>query len=215
MSRSRSTAPAPGPQGRPLRRRAWPFAIVVMASWAALAASAAAAQFLEPVDGEVVDEFRPPAHVGAPGNRGWEYRTEPGAPVLAASAGVVAFAGPIGGARYVSIHHEGGLRTTYSLLATIEVTAGDAVARGTRVGTAASRFHFGVRQGDTYLDPARLLDGGLVGAWVRLVPVGSRNFDPESAAGVRRIRVLSGRMTPAPVWEAPRYTRSLAQRWVQ
>lgn len=155
---------------RPLVTAALVVASVVIA---ALGATAAEAQFLEPVAGEVVDGFRPPAHLGAPGNRGWEYRTAPGSPVLAASAGVVVFAGPIGGARYVSIQHGRGLRTTYSLLATIEVAAGDVVTLGARVGTTAGRFHFGVRRGDTYLDPAGVLGGGLGGTRVRLVPVES------------------------------------------
>ena len=196
------------------RRRLWHLVAIVLVLLASLGAAAADAQFLEPVDGEVVDGFRPPVHVGAPGNRGWEYRTEPGTPVLAASAGVVVFAGLIGGARYVSIQHESGLRTTYSLLASLAVAAGEAVARGTPVGTAATRFHFGVRRGDTYLDPALVL-GGLVGEPVRLVPVEAGTIGGTPAQVTRAARAPSLEVAPAPVSGAPRYTRALAQRWVQ
>ena len=38
----------------------------------------------------------------------------------------------------------------------IEVTAGQRVAQGDRVGTAGETFHFGARIGDVYIDPAAL-----------------------------------------------------------
>ena len=61
--------------------------------------------------------------------------TEPGGEVRASGSGVVAFAGVIAHERYVSIDHDGGIRTTYSYLATIEVVAGQRVAQGDVVGT--------------------------------------------------------------------------------
>lgn len=125
-----------------------------------------------PVGAPVVDGFRPPAHTGAPGNRGWEYRTVPGTVVTAAGTGRVAFAGTIAGQRYVSIDHPCGLRTTYSYLASVSVRTGDPVAIGAAVGTAGDRMHFGLRSGSTYLDPGLLFAGTSGGPpRVRLVKV--------------------------------------------
>ncbi len=139
----------------------------------AVAAEHASQPFEPPVDGTVIDRFRPPAHVGAPGNRGWEYRTAPGSTVTAAGQGVVAFAGQIGGRLYVSIDHPNGLRTTYSLLDSVTVVAGQTVTGGTEIGTTGLVFHFGVRRGRLYLDPADLFAFG-ARTTVRLVPVSSR-----------------------------------------
>jgi murein DD-endopeptidase MepM/ murein hydrolase activator NlpD len=126
--------------------------------------------FEPPVDAPVIDRFRAPEHPYGPGNRGWEYDTEPGAVVLAAGAGVVSFAGQVGGPLHVTVAHGGGLRTTYSFLSSVEVAAGARIARGERVGTADDTFHFGARLGDRYIDPAVLFrPGGLVER-ARLVP---------------------------------------------
>lgn len=119
-------------------------------------AEAASAQPTPPVDGVVVDGFRPPAHIGAPGNRGWEYATAPGTPVRSVIGGVVAFAGPVAGNLYVSVDHPGGLRTTYSFLADVTVSAGQMVGIGTTLGHTDTRFHFGLRRNGDYLDPALL-----------------------------------------------------------
>ena len=77
-----------------------------------------------PVDGPVVDGFRPPASPFGPGNRGIDYRTEEGSPVRASADGVVDFAGPVGGRLHVVIRHADGVRTSYSFLASIAVHAG-------------------------------------------------------------------------------------------
>lgn len=90
----------------------------------------AVAQPSPPVDGVVVDRFRPPAHIGAPGNRGWEYATTPGAPISSVLGGVVVFAGPVAGNLHVSVDHPGGIRSTYSFLAEITVRHGQVVAPG-------------------------------------------------------------------------------------
>lgn len=133
-----------------------------------IGAAKAQAQMIEPVDGTLIDPFRPPAHIGGPGNRGWEYRTTPGSPALVVAEGVVVFAGPIGGRNYVSVDHGGGLRTTYSLLVTVGVVAGTNVAAGQQLGTTGATFHFGVRRGGVYVDPASLF--GVERLQVRLVP---------------------------------------------
>src|SRR5205085_8103620 len=106
-------------------------------------AAAQSPRFVPPVAAPITDPYRPPATPYGPGNRGIEYATEAGTAVRASSAGIVAFAGVIASERYVSIDHEGGIRTTYSYLATIDVVAGQRVAQGDVVGTAGVRLHFG------------------------------------------------------------------------
>ena len=107
-----------------------------------------------PTEGIVVDPFRPPAHPGAPGNRGLEYATRPGSPVRAAAAGVVTFAGQVAGGRHVTVAHADGVRTSYSFLAAVAVRAGQAVEAGQVLGTTGTSFHFGARIGEAYVDPA-------------------------------------------------------------
>lgn len=120
-----------------------------------------------PVDAPVIDAFRPPAHIGAPGNRGLEYATRPGTAVRAAAPGVVVFAGPVGSGRHVTVAHPDGVRTSYSLLRTVAVRAGQRVGTGHILGTAGPSLHFGARIGEAYVDPAVLL--GATGR-ARLVP---------------------------------------------
>lgn len=140
----------------------------------------AAAQTVPPVDGVVVDAFRPPAHIGAPGNRGWEYATVPGTPVRAVLAGTVVFAGPVAGRWYVSIDHPGGLRTTYGGVDAVSVSVGDAVLGGDVIAATGARFHFGVRRDGDYIDPALLFGSGVAGP-IRLVPRPGRVPDRGSA----------------------------------
>ncbi len=109
-----------------------------------------------PVHRPVVDPFRAPANRYAAGNRGLDYDTVPGDPILAIGAGTVTFAGLIAHRRYVTVHHPDGLDSTYSFLAELTVHRGEVVVRGQRVGVAGGTFHLGVRRGDEYLDPARL-----------------------------------------------------------
>ena len=159
----------------------------------------AVAQMVEPVDAEVVDGFRPPAHIGGPGNRGWEYATAPGSAAIAVAPGVVVFAGRIGDAQYVSIDHGAGLRTTYSLLISIDVAAGDRVDAGTSLGVTGSVFHFGARRDGDYVDPATLF--GSTSARVRLVPRPPGGSRPSLARSVRSVLVSAG----------PHYTSALAR----
>jgi murein DD-endopeptidase MepM/ murein hydrolase activator NlpD len=85
--------------------------------------------------------------------------------VLAAGDGVVVFAGMVAGRPVVSVDHPGGLRTTYEPVAPV-VGAGQPVARGSPIGTleaghpgcpGAACLHWGLRRGDTYLDPLLFL----------------------------------------------------------
>jgi murein DD-endopeptidase MepM/ murein hydrolase activator NlpD len=113
----------------------------------------------------VTRPFQPPLSPYGPGHRGVDLAGAPGSPVLAAGDGVVAFAGMVAGRPVISIDSPGGLRTTYEPVAP-SVAAGQAVARGSPVGTllpghagcpAAACLHWGLRRGEVYLDPLALL----------------------------------------------------------
>ncbi|WP_448627378.1 M23 family metallopeptidase [Geodermatophilus sp. URMC 64] len=142
------------------------------------AVPAPAASWSWPLAGtpEVSRPFEAPAGPFGPGHRGVDLAAAPGAPVLAAGDGVVAFAGMVAGRPVVSVDHAGGLRTTYEPVDP-SVAAGQAVARGSPLGTllaghagcpAAACLHWGVRRGETYVDPLTLLRP----ARVRLLPWG-------------------------------------------
>ena len=133
-------------------------------------ASAAPVTYVAPVEGTVVDGFRPPQNAYGPGNRGLTYRTAPGGAVRVSVSGRVTFAGQVGGALHVVIQHADGVRTSYSFLRSVQTRVGAVVRQGDRVGATASTFHFGARVGDAYLDPAILLAGGP--AQVHLAPDG-------------------------------------------
>lgn len=112
-----------------------------------------------PVEGPIIDHFRPPACSWCPGNRGIDYAVPPGTLVRASAPGIVTFAGAIGAQRFVTVLHADGLRTSYAFLATVDVSAGQVVAQGDVVGTSGAAVHFGVRRGTVYLDPELLLAG--------------------------------------------------------
>jgi murein DD-endopeptidase MepM/ murein hydrolase activator NlpD len=118
------------------------------------------ARYVPPVDAPVVDPFRSPGSPYAAGNRGLDYATVAGQPIVAIGDGTVVFAGKIAHQRFVTIRHPDGLRSSYSWLASISVALGDHVRRGQPVGVAGSRFQLGVRRGSRYLDPARLFRRG-------------------------------------------------------
>ncbi len=139
----------------------------------------------------VVRAFRPPAFRYGPGHRGVDLAATAGAPVLAAGAGTVVFAGTVAGRGVVSVDHSagdhsGGLRTTYEPVSPT-VTAGDRVLRGERIGTVqpghpgcpvAACLHWGALRAPEhdrdYLDPLQLL----AAIRVRLLPID----DPEEPA---------------------------------
>lgn len=128
-----------------------------------------------PVPGPIVRDFAPVGRYG--GHWGIDLEVPLGTPVVPAWAGRVTFAGSVAGMPSVTIDHGGGLRTSYSYLASIDVSAGQWVDRSTRVGTTGvdhdrEVLHFSVRVDGVYQDPAawlrcrRELSGGL-----RLVPL--------------------------------------------
>ena len=122
-----------------------------------------------PVDAPVADPFRAPENPYGPGNRGIEYDTKLGDVVRAAASGTVEFAGAVAGSLHVTVDHGGGLRSSYSYLERISVRVGASVARGSVIGIAGDRLHFGVRLDSVYADPDTLI--GVRRVRVRLVPL--------------------------------------------
>jgi murein DD-endopeptidase MepM/ murein hydrolase activator NlpD len=144
-------------------------ALVVLVLTPAPVASAAppSALWVLPLAGEpvVTRPFDRPPTPYAAGHRGVDLAGVAGEPVLAAGAGVVAFAGLVAGRPVVSVEHAGGLRTTYEPVQP-GVGAGQPVARGSPLGVlvgghagcpAEACLHWGLRRGEVYLDPLSLL----------------------------------------------------------
>lgn len=179
-----------------------------------LAPMRAEACWRPPVDAVVVDPFRRPACRWCPGNRGLEYDTEPGQPVVAVDTGRVTFAGEVAGVKYLVTELGDGRLVTYGRLADMRHSTGDVVMRGQTVGTTLHGFHFGVRVDGDYADPARWI-GRLVGR-PRLVP------NDGSAAGPApppRLRCAAAGEAPRrsvdpgePAERSPRRSGSLSVR---
>ena len=131
-----------------------------------------------PVPGAVKRPFVAPRAIYGPGHRGVDFIAPPGTAVVAGYAGVVSFAGMVAGSLHVVIDHGDGLRTSSSFLARIDVHRGDRVVRGQVIGVAggigpehaAGVFHFGLRVGETYVDPMKLFAPVDLAAVIRLVP---------------------------------------------
>ena len=128
---------------------------------------------LRPVP-EVVAGFDPPSSTWSSGHRGVDLLGLPGQRVHAALAGRVSFVGMIAGKSVVVVDH-GDTRTTYEPVTSMLAT-GDQVSAGDVIGSLAlpgshcfprACLHWGWIQGDTYLDPLRLVGAGPV----RLLPL--------------------------------------------
>ena len=142
-------------------------ALAVLLAGAPVASATSTAPWGWPLAGEpsVTRAFEPPPSPYAAGHRGVDLAGTSGQAVLAAGAGVVAFAGTVAGRPVVSVDHPGGLRTTYEPV-TPSVAAGQPLARGTPLGELAAGhagcpaeacLHWGLRRGEVYLDPLALL----------------------------------------------------------
>ncbi|MET8879835.1 murein hydrolase activator EnvC family protein [Streptomyces rubiginosohelvolus] len=141
--------------------------------------------------------WEPPAGPYGPGHRGVDLAAGPGARVLAAADGRVSFAGRVAGRGVLAIEVAGSgsppLRTTYEPVRSL-VEEGVGVRAGQPVGVleagpfhcAAACLHWGLRRGDTYLDPLSLLPPGLLRRGPsRLLPVfGVPEPHPPSPSGV-------------------------------
>lgn len=160
-------------------RRLGMLALVCGAAAVLLATTSATAQeastrepvyYAAPMQTHVIDPFRPPAHIGAPGNRGLEYGSSDNRIVAAAASGYVLFAGPVAGRKAITIVHADGVRTTYTGLLDIWVQSGMNVNQYSAIAVASTGFHFGARINDHYLDPQILIDASVIDEQVRLVP---------------------------------------------
>jgi murein DD-endopeptidase MepM/ murein hydrolase activator NlpD len=109
---------------------------------------------------------RPPARWAA-GHRGVDLRAPFGAEVLSPVAGVVTYAGMVGGRPVVTVTDAEGRRSSVEPLVPT-VRTGELVSAGAHLGTLSVEgshcapstcLHWGVRVRDDYVDPLRLLVG--------------------------------------------------------
>ncbi len=153
------------------------FVVIFIAFLAPAHASADA--WVRPVDGPVVTPFAPPLTRYGPGQVGVHLRAAPGTFVRAAGDGVVTFAGKVAYSQHIVVRHGNGWRTTYSFVASIRVHKGEHVREGEVIGTTGGRgpdhdgtvLHFGLRIGDSYVDPMQLFGEGDLTTRVHLAPV--------------------------------------------
>jgi murein DD-endopeptidase MepM/ murein hydrolase activator NlpD len=147
-------------------------ALLTTAAVLAAAPAPAAAAWTWPLAGAVITPYANGADPYAAGrHRGIDVAGPPGAPVVAATAGTVRFAGTVGSSgTTVSVRSaDGRLDLSYLHLSALAVRRGQAVAAGTPIGTVGTtgrrsagpaHLHFGVRRAGTrheYLDPLALL----------------------------------------------------------
>ena len=165
-------------------------------------------QYSWPVQGPVIRPYQPPENPYGPGHRGIDIAAPFGSPLHAARNGIVAFAGWVGGALFISIDHDDGVRTTYSWLSAVAVHKGDHVATGQVIGAtghghpdvAQPHLHFGARIGDTYIDPMLLLEPEDVAGLIHLAPMASSGsagaWRMESSISSSAARVRSSSRAP-------------------
>lgn len=140
------------------------------------------AGWIRPVPGAVAEPFAVPRSRYGAGHRGVDLVAPPGAPVLAAGAGTVTFAGTVAGTLHVVVDHGDGVVTSVSFLATVAVRRGQRVTRGQALGTAGGSgpehavgvVHLGLRVHGTYVDPMRLFAPVDLARAIHLAPVRRR-----------------------------------------
>lgn len=113
----------------------------------------------------LVRGFEAPPAPWAAGHRGVDIAAPVGAAVVAPADGTVTFAGPVAGRGVVTVQHRDGRRSSVEPVVPA-VAVGDAVRAGDRIATvgtgghcASACLHWGVREGDRYVDPWSLLPG--------------------------------------------------------
>jgi len=144
-----------------------------------------------PVHGPVIRGYVEPPDPYSAGHRGIDIAAPFGSVLRAAQRGVVAFAGYVAGALYISIDHPDGVRTTYSWISAASVTKGQQVTKGQSIGrtghghpdVATPHLHFGARVGSTYLDPMLLLEGANVAGFIHLAPLTGQGSSPGASFG--------------------------------
>lgn len=147
----------------------------------------------------IVRPFDPPDAPWGRGHRGVDLAAPAGSPVLAAGPGVVTYAAVLAGRGVVTVTHLGGLRTTYEPVSAT-VRPGQPVSTGDVLGTLQaghpgcprpSCLHWGLRRGDTYLDPMILLATGPI----RLLPL---TDPPGPARPAHEPSAAAATITPLP-----------------
>jgi murein DD-endopeptidase MepM/ murein hydrolase activator NlpD len=129
--------------------------------------------FSSPIEAlTILRPFDGPAEPWLSGHRGVDLAAAPNAAVLAPGPGVVTFAGWVVDRGVLTIQHPGGLRSSFEPVVDqvevgSQVHAGQLIARvdpninhcTNHAGSAeqVSCLHWGVRDGDTYLDPLLLI----------------------------------------------------------
>jgi murein DD-endopeptidase MepM/ murein hydrolase activator NlpD len=121
-----------------------------------------------PVHGPVIRPFEEPANPYGSGHRGIDIAAPFGTAIRAPADGTVSFAGTVAGSLFISIDHDGGIRTSYSWVSAIAVKKGQTVAAGAVIGRTGqghpgsdrTHLHFSARLNGTYIDPMLLLGGG-------------------------------------------------------
>jgi murein DD-endopeptidase MepM/ murein hydrolase activator NlpD len=119
-----------------------------------------------PINLVVIDQFRAPSCKWCSGNRGIEYRTEPGSIVTAATGGIASFVGMVAGTRYIvikTINTGDNLLVTHGRLQSISVKSGAVIAVGQTIGVAGESLYIGVRVNGQYTDPQQCAGLGSVG----------------------------------------------------
>lgn len=147
----------------------------------------------KPIPGAVISRFDPPDVSWGAGHRGVDLAGSPGEIVSAAADGTVTYAGVLAGRGVVVVDH-GVVRTTYEPVAAT-VAVGDVVSRGQPIGRlqaghascpGTTCLHWGLREGDAYLDPLLLL-----GPSIRLLPA-SASPVPQTATGAGFVGAATG-----------------------
>lgn len=141
----------------------------------------AAGDWTWPVVGPVIRGFDPPDSPFGSGHRGIDIASPVGTSVRAAAAGIVTFAGTVGGRLFITLDHGAGLESTYSWLDSLSVRRGDVVSQGQAIarsgtghaGELVPHLHVGVRLLDVYVDPLEYLGPVEVWRFIRLAPLAS------------------------------------------
>jgi hypothetical protein len=137
--------------------------------------------YLWPVQGTVVRPFaKPKGAYGEGGHQGMDIACQRGSTVTSAAAGVVEWIGEVPRGRFVTVAHEGNVRTTYLDLERIDVAAGQRLVAGQVIGSvfgardnssSEPHLHFDAYIDGVPVDPNVLFDGLSAESFVRLCPV--------------------------------------------
>ena len=108
--------------------------------------------------------FEAPVKRWLPGHRGVDLQAPPGTPVRAPQSGTVSFSGTVVDREVLTIDHGEGHRSSFEPV-TASVRRGEHVTRGQVVATVSApghgahgtAVHWGVREGDEYVNPLRFV----------------------------------------------------------